>query len=288
MNWLIHVFASGDAFFVGIAFVLATVIVFTFVQRSWVKIVGTLAVIVGLLLIVFSATPLPYSVYAVAGGATLLWLVEERSHRPVNVSRRKWIRGVVFVCWAITAGLEIPYHVVPRVESPRAAKICIVGDSLSAGLGQRGEYTWPRIIASETAIEVVDCSGVGATAASALRQVQRFPQGPLLVLLEIGGNDLLGTTSAWAFERDLDRLLAAVCSPERVVVMFELPLPPFHNEFGRAQRTLAANNGVTLIPKRVLASVLTDSGGTVDSLHLSAEGHRKLAAAVLQMIRTEK
>ena len=39
--------------------------------------------------------------------------------------------------------------------------------------------------------------------------------------------------------------------------MFELPLPPLKNEFGRAQRDLAAQFHVLLIPKRLLIGMIT-------------------------------
>lgn len=67
--------------------------------------------------------------------------------------------------------------------------------------------------------------------------------------------------------------------------MFELPLPPFCNEFGRVQRRLAAKHGVTLIPKRVFATVLAGEEATLDSIHLSRAGHERMAEVVWGLIR---
>jgi acyl-CoA thioesterase I len=163
-------------------------------------------------------------------------------------------------------------------------KLYIIGDSITAGLGGKME-TWPQLLAKSRPVEVVDLARMGATTASALQQADALPKDGGLVLLEIGGNDLLGTTSAADFERDLDRLLNQVCVPDRMVLMFELPLPPFYNEFGRAQRRLASNHGVILIPKRFLASVLTGPGATLDSIHLDRFGHEKMADVVWSVIR---
>jgi acyl-CoA thioesterase-1 len=122
-------------------------------------------------------------------------------------------------------------------------------------------------------------------------QANQLPTADGLVLIEIGGNDLLGATSAREFERDLDALFSRVCgsagaSPSRrTVVMFELPLPPLSNEYGRIQRRLTNQYGVQLIPKRVLMAVLARGGGTLDSIHLTDEGHEQLAAAVWNVIR---
>jgi acyl-CoA thioesterase-1 len=126
---------------------------------------------------------------------------------------------------------------------------------------------------------------MGATAASALRQAERLSAEGGIVLLEVGGNDLLGSTSASDFERDLGRLLDRVCLPGRAVLMFELPLPPFCNEYGRIQRRLASRHGVLLIPKRVFLAVLTGERATLDSVHLAREGHERMAETVWQVLR---
>jgi len=67
-------------------------------------------------------------------------------------------------------------------------------------------------------------------------------------------------------------------------MMFELPLPPFHNRYGDAQRRLAEHYKVHLVPKRVLIGELTSEGATVDSIHLSRRGHALMAETVWEII----
>ena len=66
--------------------------------------------------------------------------------------------------------------------------------------------------------------------------------------------------------------------------MFELPLPPFCNDYGRVQRLLAAKYGVLLIPKRLLMAVLREEDSTVDSIHLTRRGHQRMANIVWSLI----
>jgi acyl-CoA thioesterase-1 len=241
-------------------------------------------VFTGLLFIVFSATPLPYWFYLLALTVTFLWLVAERNEAGFLMARRNWLRSLVVVVWAIAVILEVPYHLFPTLEGNGHPKPYIIGDSISAGIGGE-KQTWPRLLASSRSVEVVDFSKAGATAASGLKQAEGLPQEGGLVLLEIGGNDLLGSTSSANFERDLGRLLDRVCVPGRMVVMFELPLPPFRNEYGRVQRKLASKYGVVLIPKRVFVGVLTEEGATMDGVHLSPQGHERMAEIVWNSIR---
>jgi len=277
MNWIIYLFGSGTVFFLGLSLLPASLTMFVLARRKWPRIGATLLSVLGLILIAASATPLPYWFYTVFGVASLAWLAAERVCWAWLQARRTWLRGSVVLLWIAALVIELPYHfqaAVPNVDEP---KLTIIADSITAGRDSRDKKTWPRILGRTHSIEVNDLSQMGATAASALKQADRLPARRGIVLLEIGGNDLLGTTPAAEFDRDLDRLLTRVTHPGRVMLMFELPLPPFRNEYGRIQRRLAAKHGVILIPKRVLMGLLSEDGATLDSIHLSPEGHRRMA-----------
>src|SRR5262249_49500363 len=100
------------------------------------------------------------------------------------------------------------------------------------------------------------------------------------VLLEIGGNDLLGETPAEQFGQDLEALLIAargdLARPRRMI-MLELPVPPGQWAFAAKQRQLAAKFNVLLVPKRLLAAVILNSDSVLDGLHLSPAGHERMA-----------
>jgi len=284
MEWIIYLFGSGAVFFLGIASIWAGLVIFAlFGRRGW-HAFATLVAITGLLLVALSATPLPYWLYALAGTATLLWIVAERRTRGWLAARRNVLRGFVVAAWSVAIAFELPFHLLSTLHADGAPKLFIIGDSVTAGMGGEKE-TWPRMLASSRPVEVADLSMAGATVASAMRQADGLPQEGGLVLLEIGGNDLLGSTSAVDFERGLERLLERVCVPGRNVLMFELPLPPFCNEYVRIQRQLASKHGVMLVPKRVFAAVLTAAGATLDSVHLDQFGHERMADVVWNLIR---
>jgi acyl-CoA thioesterase-1 len=111
-------------------------------------------------------------------------------------------------------------------------------------------------------------------------QVNRMAPSDTLVLLEIGGNDLLGGATLKEFEKDMAHLFHTVCRPGRAVVMLELPLPPLCNLYGTAQRRQAQKFGVILIPKRRFVAALCGPKATIDGLHLSQSGHDHMAEMV--------
>ena len=238
------------------------------------------AVIVGAVLVGLSAVPLPYWFYAMWGVTVGIWQIAERTR--IRSSRF----GMAIILVALTletlAGLamEIPYQLPPAVTAKGRPVLWIIGDSVTAGGGNPKIETWPRIMARKHGIVVHHHSQNGETVGSALRMLDHQPVGDGIVLLEIGGNDLLGDTTAADFEQKLDSLLSVVCRPGRTVVMFELPLPPLRNSYGEIQRRLGGQYGVVLIPKRYFVSVLTGAGQTTDGIHLTQEGQDRMAEMV--------
>ena len=275
MNWLVFHFASGQAFFSGIALVLLAVFAATR-SATVFKRVTFLAFAIGAIAIALSSTPIPYWYYTLATGMTISWIVSW-----FIKSWRFWTSIGVVAIWIIAAIMELPFHFMPSVQSIPTRTMTVIGDSVSAGLGgSEKSKTWPIIFASQHDVAVQDISHVGETVRTALKRAQSQAINSDLVIIEIGGNDLLGPTSAVDFATELDALLTYLSKPNRQLVMFELPLPPFRQEYGRVQRQVASKHGVRLVPKRIFLSVIAEGGSTIDSIHLSQAGHQKMADCV--------
>ncbi|MCL4201961.1 MAG: hypothetical protein KJ000_05665 [Pirellulaceae bacterium] len=281
MNWLVFHIASGQAFFTGVALVIVAALASTRSHAACRRITG-FCFLIGSIAIVVSATPIPFWVYGVAGLVTLVWIA--------SAVLKKWRRGsayAVAVVWLVAALIEAPYHVTQSLQPASSRSLSVIGDSITAGMGGDDKAeTWPRILARTRGLDVQDISHAGETAASALKRARSQPVTAPVVIVEIGGNDLLGSTTAAQFAEDLEALLSHVATPSRQVVMFELPLPPFCHEYGRAQRLVAARHNVILVPKRVLLSILAGSDSTVDTIHLTQTGHQAMVDRVWSLIRS--
>ena len=106
-----------------------------------------------------------------------------------------------------------------------------------------------------------------------------------LVLIELGGNDMLMSGSSDHFGRNLESILARLSKPGRTLVMFELPLLPQWIRYGQIQRQLAAKYGVVLIPKRFFVSVMSAPNAASDGIHLTDAGAHRMAALVADILR---
>jgi acyl-CoA thioesterase-1 len=281
MNWLVYHIASGHAFFSGVALISVAALAST----RWTPITTRLTVLfflIGAIAIAISSTAIPHWYYGIAIAITLAWLISAYLK-----NWRRWTRLSVIVAWAVAAAIELPYHITPSLVPAPSRSMTVIGDSVTAGMGASDHSVrWPTLLAKERDLNIQDISQPGETAASALKRATSRQIASPVVILEIGGNDLLGDTSSEQFSQDLDALLAYVCRSGRQVIMFELPLPPFRNEYGRIQRSLARRHNVALVPKRVFLSVLTANDSTVDTIHLTQAGHRRMAATVWNLVRS--
>jgi acyl-CoA thioesterase I len=286
LDLVIYFVGSGLAFFVGAVGILLGVGISWFAHARLLKLARNLMVLIGGILVAISAAPLDWWLYATLAVVTCVWLPLEWFPSTIPKKGAAAARIGVLAMWMFALGMELPYHFTPTLPTLGKPKLFLIGDSVSAGMSEREKGTWPGLLAQTQAIDVRDLSKMGATVGSARKQAERIGEETGLVLLEIGGNDLLGSTTPEQFEERLDLLLADVCRAERMVVMLELALPPFANRFGQIQRRLARKYDVILIPKRVLINVLTTPGATLDGIHLTPKGHFLMAKVMWGVIRS--
>jgi acyl-CoA thioesterase-1 len=180
-------------------------------------------------------------------------------------------------------GLELPYHLGPRLPGTGHAPLFVIGDSLSAGIGD-GVVPWPDRLARDHGLAVVNLAVAGASTANGRRQADELPDEDGIVVVVLGGNDIIARRRVSDFEQDLEYIVRRATVRARPVAMLEIPLPPLANGYGRAQRRLAARYRVTLVPKRELALILARPGATTDGLHLSDTGQSDFADVVWRVV----
>jgi acyl-CoA thioesterase I len=284
VNPVVLQIASGNAFFIGMGLT-----VIAFALRLWLDgrvSISALTVgwLVGISLVVLSSTPMSWWLY----GCWFAFCVAVRIIFVVRTSLQVRASSVIaFTVLSLSLCLiELPYHRMEPVTVFANQPVYVVGDSISAGIFD-GERPWPTVLGDLSQLRVINLSRAGATIETAMGQTGHINAENAVVIVEIGGNDILGHTDRRTFYGQLDTLLGKLKNGNHRIIMFELPLLPFWNAYGTNQRVLAQKYGVTLIPKSCLAGVLGAKGATVDGLHLSPEGHEMLARAVFGLLRIE-
>lgn len=290
MRHMIFFFGSGLAWYVGAAFLLLAALIPPLRRSRFGERCLVVGAVTGGVLLILSGTAQPW--WLTGGVLAGLAAISVVTRWKPQGKRIPLLRRLAIGLCLLPATIEIPWtwsagFLPVPTEPPR--EIHVLGDSVSAGMGEREAVVWPDQLAAllqqeGKSIPVINHAQMGATVQSARKQAQDLPDTPCLVLVAIGGNDLPGPTTDSEFAERLDGLLTQICRPDRVVLLLELPLPPFRNEYGVIQRRLARKHRVPLIPKRVMAGVLTGPDATLDSIHLTTVGHARMAAALKRYV----
>jgi lysophospholipase L1-like esterase len=254
---LYHVY-SGHLFFTAAAMFIAGVLV------SRLRVLTLLAIPLAAL----SGTPMRWPAAAIVLIAVAAYIAFQK---------KTWARALAIGAALAAAGLELPHHLArPRVRIPE--RLFVIGDSLASG-GFGESAAWPGRLAATNLARPSD------TAATAHDQVALLPEPGKddLVMIEIGGNDMMERVAAGTFGDGLEQILSDV-RPRRIVIL-ELPLLPGAWRYGAAQRRLARSHGAVLVPKRIVARVLADRRNTSDGLHLNDRGHALLARDLGRWLR---
>jgi acyl-CoA thioesterase-1 len=284
MNPIVLQLANGNLFFVGLVMIVAALFVRLWFEGRILGLVLRIGYIAGIVFVFFSATPLPVWLYCMWFGFCVAAALVVFGQK-LSFQRKILMSFAVSLCSLVMCLVELPYHLSPTIKVSPKQSIFVIGDSISAGISAK-DRTWPDVLADISNFKVINLAKPAATVETAMGQIADMVGSNSLVLVEIGGNDLLGHTDSKTFYVQLDQLLGKLAVGNNQIVMFELPLFPFCHAFGKAQRNLARKYNVILIPKHYLTDVFGLKGGTVDGLHLSQKGHDALANSINSLLKT--
>jgi acyl-CoA thioesterase-1 len=173
-------------------------------------------------------------------------------------------------------------HPPPNLDSPGTAIVCL-GDSITAGVGASAGQGYPEVLAARLGREVINDGVPGDTAADGLARLpQVLAQDPWLVIVELGGNDILRQVPVESTEQALDgivrQLIAARVLPVLVAVQ-----GPFGGRHGEIYARLGKRYWVPVLQDD-LRRILLDPSLKADEVHPNDLGHARLAEAVAGVV----
>jgi lysophospholipase L1-like esterase len=173
---------------------------------------------------------------------------------------------------------------LPKLDSHDV--IVAFGDSLTHGTGASRDTAYPAVLASLTGRTVINAGVPGDTTASAL---QRLPSvlvehQPRLVLLCLGGNDMLKRQPESATENNLRLLVQTIRSSGAEVMLIAVPEPKL---FGSAPDFYGRIAEEMQLPLEddIFNAVLKDNSLKADPIHANAAGYRVVAERLAEFLR---
>lgn len=187
---------------------------------------------------------------------------------------------LLFAILLVACGPSLPRN----IDSPGKTIVCL-GDSITAGIGRGSSPTFPEDLARRLGTPVINAGVPGDTAAQGLARLDIvLARRPWLVIIELGGNDLLRHVPKQQTEAALRRIVERVLAAPAVPLLIEIRSPIGGKDFRDMFQRISKDYHAPLI-----ADALPDLEHQLrfksDAVHLNGAGYAKLADAVARRVR---
>jgi lysophospholipase L1-like esterase len=177
----------------------------------------------------------------------------------------------------------MPYPIVN--EDPVGVNIIAFGDSLTEGIGAGEGESYPDQLSARIGLPVFNRGVSGETTADAMARLEEdvLSQDPKIVLLCLGGNDVLKRSPVEETFSNLESMIRRIQDTGALVILIgvsgSLIYPQYDDEFA----ALAKRTGCPLVPE-ILANMRND-GLLADQVHPNARGYGVFCDRVEPVLR---
>lgn len=202
-------------------------------------------------------------------------------------NRRTFLESFIILPIAFAVGC----HDAPKFSPlPNGAKVVALGDSLTFGYGVDKSKSYPAVLAKKTGWNIINMGVNGDTTADVLARMNEvFAQNPKLVLLGIGGNDVLRRVNAGQTRTNLINIIKALQDKNIPVVLIAEPHLSTSALFGKATdnpvyKDVADELDVPLF-KKSWSNILSDDKLKSDQIHANEAGYAKFADELYEFLK---
>ncbi len=174
--------------------------------------------------------------------------------------------------------------IAKQAAIPAGATVLILGDSLSYGTGAKPGQEYPALLAQTTHWQIINAGIHGDTTATGLARLPTLLDAhqPRLLMIELGGNDLLRHIPAAQVEQNLNNILALAKAHNVEAVLVAIPaISPLMAAVGHLSDhpmyARIAEETHTPLVSDVFSEVLSKRLLKSDQIHPNANGYTQVA-----------
>jgi len=160
------------------------------------------------------------------------------------------------------------------------------GDSLTYGTGASQGQSYPAVLSEMIGRTVVSSGVPGERTAEAL---ERLPEvldthQPRIMLLCLGGNDMLRKVDAAEIETNLRQMIETAAEKGVAVVLIGVPRPALLGGTAQFYKAIADDYAIPF-EGDILNEILRNNEYKSDPIHPNARGYRMLATAIAGVLK---
>lgn len=173
---------------------------------------------------------------------------------------------------------------------PKNAPVVALGDSLTFGYGADKGRAYPDILAQKTGWRIDNMGVNGDTSQNVLDRLDSvIAKSPKLVLLGIGGNDILRKVDKEITKNNLTQIISRLQTANIDVVLIAQPHFSVSALFGKASdnpvyKQVANAQNVPLLEK-AWSAILSDDKLKSDQIHANNAGYAQFADELYQFLQ---
>jgi acyl-CoA thioesterase I len=202
------------------------------------------------------------------------------------------MKKIIFLLLIVVTAIAMAWSggddVVKQAAIPQGAIVLVLGDSLSYGtganLGAKTGEDYPALLAKSTGWNIINAGIPGDTTEGGLQRLPALLEAhqPKLLIVELGGNDLLRQAPQTEIVHNLKTILSMAKTQGIASVLVAIPeISPLKAAVGNLSdhplyENIAKETNTPLIAD-VFSDVLSDRDLKSDQIHANALGYRVIS-----------
>ncbi len=190
-------------------------------------------------------------------------------------------RTVIFlwILLVLLAGYRLFFH-SPKIRNviPQGQNIICFGDSLTSGIGATQGRDYPSQLARLLNRDIINAGIPGDTTASGLARLEKdvLARSPKIVVITLGGNDLLRGIAKEAAFANLQTIIEAIQDKGALVVVGGIKFPFLDKGFAKEYKKVCKATGAVFVPD-ILGGIIDKNHLMSDRIHPNGDGYGIMA-----------